>query len=866
MDREREYKRTRAFLRIGDYAARRSGFVFAVTALLVFGALALGSSLRLETDILDLVPRGNAKVDAFRTSLQDFGGIDYLMILVEAPPGRTADDYQEFADVFAERLGALPAVQTVEYRLRAHDALLDLFKRHALLFVPPEELPALQRRMSDEGIAEAVAENRRILTSPSSPFLKELVQGDPLGIARFVLGRLLVGRQGLKLNPVDGYYMSEDGTALLLLVKPARPAQDLAFTAALVDQVRRAESAAREALGEEGADLGGMSVSYGGSYVMALEDSELIRADLRNTAVFSFIGVTALYIIGYRRLGPITYSVVPLLVAQALTFALAALALGRLNSASSGFVAMLMGLGTDFTIVMYARYVEERRGGLDVGGALQRMMGEATLGVFTGCVTSAATFYSMCTTEFLGLKELGLLIGSGMLFCLIAIVVLLPAMIHWHEGRRPGRRPAHRLHLQSFGAERLTPIAAAHPRATLVVTAVLLAFLGYRAWHVPFSDSVEDLRSPSNEGVTVLQRVGEKFGGSLSVMMAIVESPTIQSALDKMKEIESRVEPWNRDGTLKGMDSLIHYLPPASEQESIIEALRRGAREPGGPFSFARIEASLRRELDRQGFRAEAFEGYLSELRSMLEVESPVGIRDLEGEEMASLLSRYILAADGGYRAAVYFYVDRERWRRSPPPGFADAVSAGNPSIVVTGTNVVSEELRGIFKRDAVKAVVIGFVIVTGLLIFDLRKLRYAFIINAQVVFGVVMMFGLMGLMGIGLNFVNSFTAIMVLGFGVDYGIHMVHRLRACRGRIDAGVLETGKAITIAALTNAAGFGALTLSSFPAMKSVGIVAILGSFMCLLTSLAFIPAVMALLRREPDDDGGDRAAAAAERAA
>ncbi len=866
MDPTREYLRTRLFLKVGDYAAKRSGFVFVVTALLVFGALALGSSLRLETDILDLVPRGNPKVDAFRTSLQEFGGIDYLMILLEAPAGRTADDYQEFADAFAERLGALPAVQAVEYRLGAQNALLDLFRRHALLFVPPEELPALETRLSDGGIREAVEEDRRILTSPSSAFLKGLVQGDPLGIGRFVLGRLLVGRQGLKLNAVDGYYMSADSSALLLLVKPTQPAQDLAFTATLMGQVRRAESAAHEALEKDGVDTAGMTVSYGGSYVVALEDSELIKADLRNTAIFSFIGVTALYIIGYRRIGPIMYSVIPLLVAQALTFALAALVLGRLNSASSGFVAMLMGLGTDFTIVMYARYVEERRAGLDVEMALHRMMGEAALGVFTGCVTSAATFYAMCTTEFLGLKELGLLIGSGMIFCMISILVLLPAMIHWHEGRRPGRRPGSSLHLQSFGAEHLTPLATRHPVITLAITGLLLTFLGYRAWHVPFSDSVEDLRSPSNKGVTVIQRVGEKFGGSLGVMMAIVEAPTIQSALDKMKAITTRAEPWSADGTLKGTDSLITYLPPASDQDLIIEALRRGAREPEGPFAIARIEATLRRELDRQGFRAEAFDGYLPELRSMLEVQAPVGVRQLEGEELASLLGRYIREKDGGYRAAVYFYVDRDRWRRSPPPGFADAVSAGDPSIVVTGTNVVSEELRTIFKRDAVKAVVIGCVIVAALLLFDLRKLKYALLINAQVIFGVIMMFGLMGVMGLGLNFVNSFTAIMVLGFGVDYGIHMVHRLRATPGRIDQGVLETGKAITIAALTNGAGFGALTLSSFPAMKSVGIVAILGSLMCLLTALAFIPAVMALMHPDPDDDTSAAAGAPAERAA
>jgi hypothetical protein len=276
-----------------------------------------------------------------------------------------------------------------------------------------------------------------------------------------------------------------------------------------------------------------------------------------------------------------------------------------------------------------------------------------------------------------------------------------------------------------------------------------------------------------------------------------------------------------------------------------------------------RIGATLRRELDRQGFRAEAFDAYLPDLRTMLEVADPVGVRHLEEEAAATLLGRYIRPSGGGYRAAVYFYVDRERWRRTPPPGFAEAAAGGDPAIVVTGVNVVSQELRAIFKRDAVKAVVIGFILVSALLYFDLRSLRFTILINAQVIFGIVMMFGLMGLMGIGLNFVNSFTAIMVLGFGVDYGIHMVHRLRSSHGRIDTGVLETGKAVTVAALTNGAGFGALTFSSFPAMKSVGVVAILGSFMCLFTALGFIPAAMATTREDPEAEEAAQGAAAAE---
>jgi predicted RND superfamily exporter protein len=847
--------RTSLFVRIGDYAARKRGFVFTMTALLVFLAVSLGSRIRLDTDVLEMVPRGNVKVEAFKSSLKDFGSIDYLMVLIEAPEGKSAEEYHEFVDTFADGLKALPDVISVEYRLGANDQLLDLFRKYALLLLPPESLPDLERKLSDEGIRDAMIDNRRILASPAAALLKQLVREDPLGVGRLVFNRLIGGRQGLKLNPIDGYYMSEDSSALLMLVKPRKPAQDLSFTRRLFTHVDQVEARAREVVADEGLDIAGMKVEYGGTYMIGLVDSELIKGDLRLTAICSFLGVILVYLVGYRRFGALIYSSVPLLVGQALTFGLAAVVLGRLNAASSGFVAMLMGLGTDFTIIMYARYVEARQDGHDVERALRQMMGEAGLGVFTGAVTSAGTFYALTTTEFLGLRELGILIGSGMLFCLVSIFLLLPAMITWNEGGRRKRRGDATLHVQSFGLEKLIPIAVRNRKMTITLTIILTAWLGVEGWNVKFSDSVENLRNADNAGVLISEKVGRKFGGNLNVTMALIESTDVDDALIRMGKITEAARPFIDQGIIQGADSLLRYLPPASEQTAVIQALQAGASDPSGVFNIQRIEASMRKELEVQGFSAGAFDDYFPELEAMLDIKKPVGVELLQDGNLSDLLGRFIVKRGDVYKSAVYIFMDKARWKRNTPPGLVEAIAVADPAAVVTGVTVVSKELRTIFSRDSKKAVILGFVFVTTLLIIDLKSVKLAMLANVQVGMGLIMMFGLMSIAGIELNFVNSFTAIMVLGFGVDYGIHMIHRLITTGGNINQGVLETGKAVTMAALTNGAGFGALTLSSYPAMKSVGVVAILGSVCCLLAALTFLPAVMASRNAFDDAEPG-----------
>ena len=83
------------------------------------------------------------------------------------------------------------------------------------------------------------------------------------------------------------------------------------------------------------------------------------------------------------------------------------------------------------------------------------------------------------------------------------------------------------------------------------------------------------------------------------------------------------------------------------------------------------------------------------------------------------------------------------------------------------------------------------------------------------------------------MNFMNIFVTTMIIGIGVDYGVHMVHRYRELGGirsarRARDGLGETGKAIVLAALSTTVGFGSLSLSHYPGLQSMGKVAILGA--------------------------------------
>ena len=107
------------FLRIEEFSRRRYKLVFLVTLFLVAGSLFLGSRLKLDGDVMNLVPRNNRAVNTFREALQDFGSLDYLLVLVEAQPGQEIEELQDFADQLAANLETLPSIEYVEHRINA---------------------------------------------------------------------------------------------------------------------------------------------------------------------------------------------------------------------------------------------------------------------------------------------------------------------------------------------------------------------------------------------------------------------------------------------------------------------------------------------------------------------------------------------------------------------------------------------------------------------------------------------------------------------------------------------------------------------------------------------------------------------------
>jgi predicted RND superfamily exporter protein len=165
----------------------------------------------------------------------------------------------------------------------------------------------------------------------------------------------------------------------------------------------------------------------------------------------------------------------------------------------------------------------------------------------------------------------------------------------------------------------------------------------------------------------------------------------------------------------------------------------------------------------------------------------------------------------------------------------------------VTGNPLQAHEASGEMMGSYQQAAIYSMLVIIGVLVLNFRSLTYSLIAALPLAIGVLQTFGLLGFLNIPLNPANLIALPLILGIGVDYGVHIVHEFRECKGpyRMSPG---TAVAVLVDALTTIVGFGSLMIASHQGLQSLGRVLTIAVTCCLFSSLVMLPALLALMTR------------------
>ena len=165
-----------------------------------------------------------------------------------------------------------------------------------------------------------------------------------------------------------------------------------------------------------------------------------------------------------------------------------------------------------------------------------------------------------------------------------------------------------------------------------------------------------------------------------------------------------------------------------------------------------------------------------------------------------------------------------------------------------------SREFNNII-ADIFSSLALSFGLILFLIIIYFRRLRAIFLVTLPLVAGIIWTASLTAVTLGRLNMVTALIFAVLLGLGIDFGVHMTMRYLEERGRgagleesLYLAVSRTGRAIVTSGLTTAAAMVVLMFSKFKGFSEFGFIAATGIVLCLLAYLLILPSFSVLVER------------------
>lgn len=816
---------------VASFSFKNWKVVLFVSGISLLISLFITLRSEFESDVSKLLPKDAEITNTYFRFLKYFGGIDRLLIVFETEKGDILDEVPLIED-FALNLRNSALIEDVEYKIGGETRRYfeEIFSKKALLFLSEEDMDVLKTRLGPESIKKEIERSRERLLSPFGDTAKDMILLDPLNLS-LIFKKYLIPQSDMNIDLSSGYYTSGDRKMLIMIVKPRGSAQDIAFDRRLMKEVKGIENSVRLAFRDSSLHIG-----YTGGYVIALSDASIIKLDIMKNTLTSLFGVILIFIFFFRGIRRIIYPAVPFALALIWTLSFSSPFLGHLSDVTGAFSAMLIGLGIDLVIIIYNRYLFERAEGKEPSQAIENAAGKTGIGVLTGVITTAASFYSLLISKFSGIRELGFLTGTGMLFFMIAVFCTIPALLSWRSLSEEKERT-----MGSIGIERIALHSYKHPYITIFTVSLITILLLSGMAGLKINNDPKTLRPSGNPAILLQEKVGQKIGGTGAIIIT-AESSSLKDLLSLNEKIEENVMLLKKEGvSVRAIDSILRLIPSDERQERNLKTI----------FDVKDIDRAVKEGLNASNFRTGSFNEYRERLKAMLTNKEKITIHDVKTYGMGRALERYLREENGIYISAAYCYPDGTEWNKEDGERILKSLTSISPSVRVSGSSLIREELTGVLKKDIILITLLSFVLIAVLLYMDFRSIRITILCQLPLIIGIIWMLGTMVLLGMELNFMNCIAAALILGIGIDYAIHLIHRYRE-GGGIGLAIDQAGRGVVVAAITTMVGFGSIIFSNFPGLSSMGVVTLLGVGYCLLLTLTLLPAVIGIYEKKQED--------------
>ncbi len=874
--------------------------VLVVTVLAALSASRIKMSMRWS----DLLPMHDPAAQEFDRVLREYHSVSTIHIVVQGQE----QQMKRFADAVVPQIEKLSAyVDRVDYKLDE-----EFFGKHGFMLAKAKDLERMENMFDDLNLIplmkninvnfeqEYIGDQEALSTKEKEDdavrsldgfqfwlktidaFVSQPDSANP-SLAELAVERFLYG---------DPYFLNYDKRILLIAIKPT-------FTSMDVDKDIASTIALQAIIDEVLPGFPGIKAGITGVIPLQKDEMEHTTSSMKISSIAALVLVLLLFILTFRMWSTAVLAGLNLIIAIIIAAGVVGIILGRLNLMTSMFAVILIGLGIDYAIHIISIYSERRAIDKDVVSAMEQTFVRSGSGIITGALTTAAAFFALTISVTQGIREMGIVLGIGIICAMLTTLAGLPAFLVARERvisrikHTPTKPPLVEFKLlEDFGKTMVR-----RPLLFLVVAVIITAFFLYQAWHIKFDYNMYNVEPEGLTTVALQDTIIEAF--DMSPDFAMVTTTSIEESWEIAEK--ARAMP-----AFSAVENIGDFVPPQEKQlkrRPYVEHIRKSLQSNTKtiPFSHSNINKLIEQleRLDMNIYELSqlAFIGGQDKVDAKCktiigdpEVDNPNDIilklvekikKDPDRAVRAlNMFQKYYMPElhtkaynmanpefitletvpdhikeryinDAGDTYLVIISPREQIWDFEAMRRFSKQLEMVSPK--ATGNPPLFLRLIDYIARDGLWATILTIFIVIILLWIDFRSLSVALLGVIPLLAGGIWMVGILKSLGLMLNFINVMGLPMIVGIGIDDGVHLLHRYRYEGLNKTPTVLKsTGKAILLTSLTTIAGFGSLMLGTYRGWSSLGMLLSLGVAACFLTTVFFLPAIIGLTQKRKQD--------------
>jgi predicted RND superfamily exporter protein len=493
---------------------------------------------------------------------------------------------------------------------------------------------------------------------------------------------------------------------------------------------------------------------------------------------------------------------------------------------------MLIAIANDYGIHMIARYQELNAKGN--GEPMKELARKITRSLrkpifFTG-LTTIAGISALLAHSMIPARQMALVTGIGILLAIYFSLVLLPALLSMLPRSAPHRSLSERgFSDPSTPLGRYATFVVRQSRLILPVTLIsaLLIASGVTFLQV---DSNEENFFPEKHAVKKASRIiNKKFGGSENISLLFSGDMFDPQILERMEYYQQEMK------KLDAVDLTMGF-------SGVVREISKALNDPGDPW-YDRIPPD--RNAVAQYMELYNMSGDPGELEQLVDFNY----------EHAHLIIRI----NNTNNKVVNGLLDK-----------LHTLTEGDPAVkAIGGYGYVRAELANKVLVGTFSSLGIALVLIYLLVSLIFRSPRAGLLGIFPLSVSVLILFGLMGILGVKLDVATAMISSIIIGVGVDYTIHFLWRYREERQlnktaeeAVYTTIHTTGRGIIFNALSVIVGFLVLMISSFTPIRYFGVMVVISIFTCLAGAMLLMPVLLLrfrfrFLEMTGDQTGQDR---------